>query len=274
MTEEELDANARSRARARAPEGPTAPPPPGIGERLEGVVVRRGGFRYVQIEIQLILSGSVRQSILFLPPCLELCLSWTVRRFSRFSFSFSTFRLPRRSVGRCTIPSVDVKRERERERERERGKKGEEEGEGEGGPGQLSSRPPNYPLITSPDTLTLIHLFVFPSPPLPLPVPRSSSPPLPSPTPSLRRGWLATARLSPPVVNKNRSAELQVPVPVPLPSPLPLPPFRASRTSGYFFSDRAIERYDGWTFARPEMRPRRTIIAHHCTRRKLAAIPV
>jgi hypothetical protein len=147
---------------------------------------------------------------------------------------------------------------------------------GEGGPGQLSSRPPNYPLITSPDTLTLIHLFVFPSAPsspspcssflsLSLSLSRSPPPPLPPsfPTPSLRRGWLATARLSPPVVNKNRSAELQVPVPVLLarsPSPLPSPPlppgpcpFRASRTSGYFFSDRAIERHDGWTFARPEI---------------------
>jgi len=148
-----------------------ARPPPRIGEGVEGVVVRRGGFRYVQIEIQLILSGSVRQSILFLPPCLELCLSWTVRRFSRFSFSFSTFRLPRRSVGRCTIPS--------KERERKKRRRG-----GRGGPGQLSSRPPNYPLITSPDTLTLIHLFVFPSPPLP-PVPHSS-PRCPPRAPSLR----------------------------------------------------------------------------------------
>ena len=60
--------------------------------------------------------------------------------------------------------------------------------------GQLSSRPPNYPLITILDTLTLIHLFVFPSR-------------------SLRRPP-AVAQLPPPVVNKNRSAKLQVkPVP-------------------------------------------------------------
>lgn len=103
---------------------------------------------------------------MFLPPCLEPCLSWTVRRFPRFSFSFSTFRLLRRSVG-YTVPSVAIEKR-----------------------GQLSSRPPNYPLITILDTLTLIHLFVFPSR-------------------SLRRPP-AVAQLPPPVVNKNRSAKLQV----------------------------------------------------------------
>lgn len=133
---------------------------------------------------------------MFLPPCLEPCLSWTVRRFPRFSFSFCTFRLLRRSVG-YTVLSVAIEKR-----------------------GQLSSRPPNYPLITFLDTLTLIHLFVFPSR-------------------SLRRPP-AVAQLPPPVVNKNRSAKLQVepwslrPVPCVLPHTF----FRA-----------ATERRDEWIFA-------------------------
>jgi hypothetical protein len=141
---------------------------------------------------------------LLLPPCLEPCLSWTVRRFPRFSFSFSTFRLPRRSVG-YTVPSVAVEKR-----------------------GQLSSRPPNYPLITCLDTLTLIHLFVFPSR-----SPSSSSSPLP----------LAAAQLPPPVVNKNRSAKLHK-------SSAPVPPTRVVlRTSGFFFSAGASVRRDEWIFA-------------------------
>lgn len=98
---------------------------------------------------------------------------------------FSTFRLLRRSVG-YTVPSVAVEKR-----------------------GQLSSRPPNYPLITILDTLTLIHLFVFPSR-------------------SLRRPP-AVAQLPPPVVNKNRSAKLQVEPWVPS---CPCP----ARTSAFFFS--------------------------------------
>lgn len=158
---------------------------------------------------------------MFLPPCLEPCLSWTVRRFPRFSFWFSTFRLLRRSVG-YTVPSVAVEKR-----------------------GQLSSRPPNYPLITILDTLTLIHLFVFPSHSLRCPP--------------------AVAQLPPPVVNKNRSAKLQVepwslrPVPCALPHS--------------FFRGCASEWCDEWIFA-PGTLSHCTIIAHHCATRKLAPVSI
>jgi len=143
--------------------------------------------------------------------------------------------------------SVRRRGKREREREREREKKGEEEGVGEGGPGQLSSRPPNYPLITSPDTLTLIHLFVFPSAPsspspcssflsLSLSLSLSPSPPLP---PSRRRPFAVAGlrplgyrhplwiKIAPPnYKSRSRSSSLARPLPSPPPR-CPLAPARS-----------------------------------------------
>lgn len=93
-----------------------------FGCRFEGGRVGgRGGERktdlgYVQIEIQLILSGGVRQSILLLP--YGGASSGSASRFPRFS----------------SVPRLRPSLERE----------------GEKKTGQLSGRPPNCSLITVP----------------------------------------------------------------------------------------------------------------------------
>lgn len=134
---------------------------------------------------------------MFLPPCLEPCLSWTVRRFPRFSFSFSTFRLPRRSVGY----TGSVRRRRKK-------------------------RTAVQPTAKLPINYVPGHTHTYPFVCLSI-----SCPPRLVPCFTLYPSSLLTAaRLPPPVVNKNRSAKLQVePRPPSVPRVLPDSFFRTAR---------------------------------------------